>query len=162
MKNVAFIFAFAGALLFTRCSNGEHKHSHDSTPVEATAHEHDHAHEHDAPAKELALNNGSKWKTDEATKTNVAALQAIVSEFDASGDQSLAGYTSTGKKLNEGVTQLVSACTMSGADHDALHTWLEPLMGSIHALEKANDLESAAAAYHKISERLALFNTYFD
>ncbi len=164
MKNAAFIFAIAGALLFTRCGDGSHEHAHDSAPAAASGHEHEHehAHEHNAPVKELVLNNGVKWQADESTKANVTALQAISSGFDAAGEKTLEGYTSTGKKLNEGVTQLVSACTMAGADHDALHLWLEPLMDSIHALEKANDLESAAATYNTIRERLAIFNTYFE
>ncbi len=158
MKKMTFIFAIAAALLFTRCGEGSHEHAHDSTPAAGHAHEHEHA----APAKELALNNGMKWKADEPTKANVAALQTIAAEFDASGDKSLAGYTSTGEKLGEGISQLVSACRMSGADHDALHLWLEPLMGSVNALEKADAPGTAAATYNEIRERLALFNIYFE
>src|SRR5687767_6755064 len=73
----------------------------------------------------LQLNNGNKWKADETTKMNVAAMMSIVN------DSSFEDITKKAELLNylQGkIDTLVKQCIMKGAEHDALHLWLENVL----------------------------------
>lgn len=107
----------------------------------------------------FVLNNGAKWKADSTTLLNVALLQAIVS---GAKQKSLENYIQTATKLQDGLSKMVNECKMKGADHDALHQWLEPLMEKTKELKKATTTESATAIFSEIEKHLNLFTQYFD
>jgi len=89
----------------------------------------------------VPLNSGAKWKANEATKKNVAAMVEIISDSayaDATKRKEL--YTNLKAKIDT----LVKECSMKGAKHDALHVWLEKVLSDLKELEK-NDNEYSEA-----------------
>lgn len=107
----------------------------------------------------LVLNHGAKWKADSATHLNVAQLQAAVSSAKR---ESLEDYQQTAVQLQEGLNKMVKECRMKGADHDALHTWLEPLMDKTKELKNQTTAEEAAPTLKEIEKQVALFPQYFE
>ena len=76
-----------------------------------------------------------KWKADEATKKNVAAMMQIVADST---------YTDAAKRvqlytnLRARIDTLVQQCTMKGPEHDALHVWLEKVLEDLKELKVEN------------------------
>ena len=119
-------------------------------------------HEHDPDASKLELNNGARWKADSSTDNNVKDLQAIVDKFNNGIARSIDAYHSTGIELQAGLNKMISECKMKGADHDALHKWLEPLMSEIASLQKSTNEHEAANVIKQIGEQLKLYPQYFE
>jgi len=57
---------------------------------------------------------------------------------------------------------MVNEYKMKGAEHDALHQFLEPLMEKTKALRNVTTIENAATIYSEIEERIDLFAQYFE
>lgn len=117
---------------------------------------------HDLDAGKLELNNGARWKADSSTNNNVKDLQVIVEKFNSSTTSSVNTYNSTGSELQAGVDKMISECNMKGREHDALHKWLEPLIGEIAKLQKSATVEEAAEVIKHIEELLKLYPQYFE
>jgi hypothetical protein len=115
--------------------------------------------EHSDKATGLVLNNGAKWKADSTTATIVALLQTIVSNAKK---ESLESYVQTADQLQDGLNKMVSECKMKGADHEALHHWLEPLMEKTKELKNATTTENAAVILSDIESKIKLFTQYFE
>lgn len=138
-------------LLLLAC-NIQNKYEKSASSTQAT-HE-----EHTEKLAGLNLNNGAKWKTDTATFENAISLQKIVS---VTKTESLPEYLQTAAALQDGLNKMVSECKMSGADHEALHHWLEPLLEQTKQLQQATTKEIAVAALINIEKQLNLFTQYF-
>lgn len=153
MKNItAFLLCFS---LLLSCNNNE---------TVNTAHESeskDQAHEAVPDSNGLILNNGQKWKSDASTDRNVAVLRNTVQKFETKQDPSLEDYRYFAKDLRAGIDTMVKECKMKGADHDALHQWLEPLMKNVRDLEKKADTKDAAVMAKEISNRVEMYSQYF-
>lgn len=119
-------------------------------------------HEHDAKEKGLALNNGSKWKADSSTNKNVRNLQQIADDFSALPVKSMTAYGNVAAELQAGLDTMISECRMQGADHDALHQWLEPLIGQVKKLKTTAGEEEAAHVMEEIREQVKLYAQYFE
>jgi len=115
--------------------------------------------EHAGQATDLVLNNGVKWKADSTTVFNVALLQNIIS---LAKKESLENYHQAATTLQDGLNKMISECKMKGADHEALHHWLEPLMERTKALKNASSIESAKTISGEIEKQLNLFSEYFE
>ena len=90
------------------------------------------------PKNQLVLHHRlckKKWKADEATKKNVAAMMQIVADST---------YTDAAKRvqlytnLRARIDTLVQQCTMKGPEHDALHVWLEKVLEDLKELKVEN------------------------
>lgn len=149
MKKILTLILAAGFLL--ACNSKNEK----STTAEPVVKNHEHAEK----ASGLVLNNGAKWKADSSTFVNVVLLKSIVS---GAGQESLENYMQKATQLTDGLSKMVRECKMKGADHDALHHWLEPLMQKVKDLNKATTTESAAAGMSEIDKQLNLFAQYFE
>lgn len=149
MKKIIAILISSGLLL--AC------HSKNESPAAAeTATE---AHGHDDHSTGLVLNNGARWKADSTTLVNAALLHSVVSNAAKENPDS---YMQTATQLQDGLNKMLSECTMKGADHDALHQWLEPLMEKVKRLKKANSADAAAAILTEIEKQVNLFPQYFE
>ena len=142
---------FFAALLLLAC-NTQNKNEKSASST-AVMHE-----EHTETIPGFNLNNGAKWKTDTVTFKNAISLQKIVS---VTKKESLPEYLQTATALQNGLNKMVSECKMSGADHEALHHWLEPLLEQTKQLQQATTKEIAAAALFNIEKQLNLFTQYF-
>lgn len=109
----------------------------------------------------LMLNNGAKWKADQATITNVNRLKNIVKHAYSKTTRSLKDHQATTKALQEGLDRMIQECRLKGPNHQALHKWLEPLMAKINQLEHAGDAASMEILIQKIKAQLDLFDRYF-
>lgn len=109
-------------------------------------------------SEELVLNNGTKWKVDQATDNNVARLQQIAEKVNG---HKLVDYHQAGTTLQAGINQMIKECHMKGPDHLALHKWLEPLMKQVNQLKQATTPASAKIHFSEVKKRLTLFNQYF-
>lgn len=140
--------------VFIACNSSDKKddESHD-THMESDVHQ-----DHESESA-LALNNGAKWKADASTNQNVEALKSILA---ANSPASLEEYHATGKELQTGINKMISECRMQGADHDALHLWLEPLMGMNKKLQAAGSAEEGAESLAMIQEQVNLYPQYFE
>ncbi len=143
----------AASLLPACNSKNDNTASADSAPA-VENHE-----DHEKKSEGLVLNNGAKWKADSTTILNVILLQTIVSNAKK---ENLENYMQTTAQLEDGLNKLVSDCKMKGADHDALHQWLEPLMGKTKELKKAATIASAATMLNEIEKQINLFPQYFE
>ncbi len=136
------------------CNNHQPGDKQDAMKTSETDH-------HDEPKKtgELTLNNGAKWKADSTTWLNVASLQIIVS---GARKESPENFMQMARALENGLNKMVSECKMKGADHDALHRWLEPVIDNTIKLKNAKTTESGAVILSEIEKQLGLFQQYFE
>ena len=109
----------------------------------------------------LTLNNGAKWTSDESTDKNVAAMKTTADDFKQKSDPQVADYKTAGEQLGAGVQKMVTECKMQGADHDALHVWLEPLMKEVNQLKKVEDANEGKSLFASIDNRLNEYPKYF-
>ena len=107
----------------------------------------------------LRLNNGAKWKADSTTLSNVALLKGIVS---AAKEEGRGGYIQTANQLQDGLNKMIRECKMKGADHDALHLWLEPLIEKTKELKQITSAKNAAVILNEIKKQVNLFEQYFE
>ena len=150
MKKLLILLCISSLLA---CTNSETKNK-EAIPATAAEHEHE-------PQK-LGLNNGSKWNSDDITNKNVAELEAILDRFTKSQPKLTSDFISVGNELQTGLDKMIKECRMQGADHEALHQWLEPLIGDVGQLKKVNDEKEASKLVEKIRERLNEYHQYFE
>jgi hypothetical protein len=110
---------------------------------------------------ELALNNGAKWKADSVTNHNVANLRSIADNFKIKSTSSVSSYQKLSANLNTGLNKMIKECKMTGADHDALHMWLQPILEENAELKNISDPEIAGTIFKSIDKRLDNYNNYF-
>lgn len=147
-------FISLGLLLIAACNNQQ------SAPA-ADEHKAADQHEHNLPAESLRLNNGVKWKADSSTNNNVKALQAIVEQF-TSTEKTPGTYKQLGATLQSGLDKMISECRMKGPDHDALHKWLEPLIGHVKKLNESERSEESAQQLTTIVQQIQLYSQFFE
>jgi hypothetical protein len=106
----------------------------------------------------LKLNNGKKWKADEATNKRVKNMQNMVKEFEQSENQD---YPEACKKMQAEINLMLKECKMTGPDHDELHRWLEPILIEIPQFnsENVNDKKHAC---DRVKLQLKMYNDYFE
>lgn len=95
----------------------------------------------------ISMDSEIKWKADEVTKKNVNAMMQVVNEPTyANAGKRLQLYTN----LQATIDVLVKECGMKGADHDALHTWLEKVWKDLKELKQEdNEYKEAYATLKK-------------
>ena len=147
-------FISLGLLLIAACNNQQ------SAPA-ADEHKAADQHEHNLPAESLRLNNGEKWKADSSTNNNVKALQVIVEQF-TSTEKTPGTYKQLGTTLQSGLDKMISECRMKGPDHDALHKWLEPLIGQVKKLNETEKPEESAQHFSAITQQIQLYFQFFE
>jgi hypothetical protein len=152
MKKVLALLLSMGFLF--ACNTGSIYEKSTDTDTSASGH-----HVYEEKITALVLNNGTKWKADSTTFLNAALLQSIVSNAKK---ENLENYLQTSAQLENGLNKTVTECKMKGADHEALHQWLEPLMVKTRDLKKANSLENAEIISGEIEKQIKLFPQYFE
>ena len=148
------IVAFFSVLLLVACEENQGS-SGAETPHGASQ-----MHESTAPA--LSLDNGQKWKADDATNENVSAMLAIVQKSDSEENKEPDNYKTLGDDLQAALDKMIKECKMKGPDHEALHHWLEPLIESVAGLRKSTAVGEAKKIAYDIDTRLKLYSQYFE
>ncbi len=153
----SLLMVVAISILFS-CNTQDNKENKDVGP----AIEKEHENHSDKENGGLSLNNGNKWKADTSTNNNVKALLVIVDELNTRKDKTLINYHNAAAGLQSGLEKMIKECRMQGADHDALHKWLEPLMKQVSSFQKATTEEQAEEQFHNIHEQLNLYEKHFE
>ncbi len=124
----------------------------------------DHKEEHleHANTEVLQLNNGVKWRADSLTNINVKNLESIINNYNEKKDKSLNHYKDAAGELQKGLDRMISECKMQGADHVALHKWLEPLIEEVAELKLAAAVEDAAKIFAAIHSQVNRYYQYFE
>jgi len=154
MKKIIFILLLSTG--FWGCSQQENSSKKEVAPAMESEH-----HEYADNPTGLQLNNGIKWMADSSTHNNVLLLQATLENFKSSSDRNLETYHALAVELQRGLSKMVNECKMKGADHDALHLWLEPLMGQVRDLKKSSAMAIAARLTETIQQQLNDYHQYF-
>ena len=115
-------------------------------------------HSHSEKESQLVLNNGNKWKLDEATRSNMDSIRKAVQTVGKSTEKN---YVKAASDLENDANRLVSQCRMSGKDHDMLHLWLENFLSDLKQL-KASSKEDQPMAFERIETLVKEFGDYFE
>lgn len=118
-------------------------------------------HEHkniDTASTALRLNNGVKWKTDEATRKNVAHLTKIINDNSNIDVKNRAQLT---KQLQTRIDTLVMQCKMQGPDHDALHVWLNQVLHNLKEM-KEEEKDTYLESYAELRKDVENFHVFFE
>jgi len=144
------ITLFLIILVFTACTNKKlDKNKQTSDTVK---------HTHNEKLEEIELNNGQKWKVDEAMMEIIRKMESDVYSFS---DSNKKDYHELGKKLQANIELLTSNCTMKGKAHDELHKWLLPFIDLVNEYSNNKDLKKSEILYTQILISLKNFNRYF-
>ncbi len=155
MKTILFFLLATLSLAACNHTSEETAHVHDASTVDTTAIE-------GGATDTIALKKDGKWNADEPTNKNVSVLQASAGEWNKRPLQSTEDYQALSADLQQGLNTLIKECKMKGADHDALHLWLEPLLAETKELKGISDVNSGDRLWHSIRTRLADYNLYFN
>ena len=147
-----FLFAALVATGLFACNeakreNASHVHSPDSV-----------THSTSEKQSGLVLNDGKKWRLDEATRKNMDSIKKTVQSVASSQQKD---YAMVAADLENDANRLVSQCRMSGKDHDVLHVWLENFLSNLKELKTASK-EERPMAFAKIETLVNEFGDYFE
>lgn len=146
-----FLFLLLSTSLLFACNQGQEKPKTD-----------EHSTHYMEQTSELALNNGTKWIADSVTNYNVTNLRSITDDFKTKPAPSVSDYQKLSNDLTTGLNKMIKECKMTGADHDALHIWLEPVLKENAELKNTAYTEIAGNIFKSIDKRLDNYNNYFD
>ena len=62
--------------------------------------------------------------------------------------------------LQSKIDRLVKQCSMNGAEHDALHVWLEKVMKDMKELKEENN--NYSRVYAELKRDIERFNAFFE
>lgn len=110
----------------------------------------------------LTLNNGAKWKADSITSHNVIRLKVTANMFRVKPFPILDTYQLLGGYLSNDVDTMLQQCKMTGADHEALHKWLAPILNQSTRLKTITDTAEARKVFDSVDRRINIFPQYFD
>ena len=100
-------------------------------------------HDHEGETSVEVKPSNTKWKADAPTKANVANLVEILNKSASAGDTNKVVLA---ENMQAGLDKLINECKMAGADHDALHVWLEEVIDEVKDLKKDDDPYKEALA----------------
>ncbi|MGZ3846546.1 MAG: hypothetical protein ACXVBH_10855 [Flavisolibacter sp.] len=103
----------------------------------------------------LQLNNGIKWKADSTTHENVAALTQLVNDSSYRDSKNVASLSS---RLQTRLDTLVQQCKMTGPAHEALHSWLKPVLHDTKELKEGKYDQN----YAQLKKDVQSFYDFFD
>jgi len=124
-------------------------------------HKEEHAHSHDTTAVAesnfgLNLNGTEKWQMDDHTRTMF--MQMSERWKSVNGNTLPANELKmAGADLRRDVDSLIAGCTMQGAAHDELHTYLSAFIPAVEALSQQGEKEQA----RKVDTLLTIYPKYF-
>ncbi|HET7118828.1 MAG TPA: hypothetical protein VFI29_20220 [Hanamia sp.] len=110
----------------------------------------------------LTLNNGAKWKADSITNHNVIRLKVTANMFRVKPYPELDTYQLLGSDLANDADTMLQQCRMKGADHEALHKWLGPIINQSGRLKNVTDTAEGRKIFDFIDRRINEYQQYFE
>lgn len=165
MKNSFITLTILSFLFVTSCKDGKQQVETEAEVIEQThdlveAHDdhHDIAVLDNSWVEEISLNDGAKWNANIETTEGV---NNMLEHIESMKTDSVEDYHALAAKLNDEKNYIVKECTMEGASHDNLHTFLHPLIDKIAALGKIESIDEGVHLKSIIQENLQKYSDYF-
>jgi cytochrome c2 len=108
--------------------------------------------------QQMKLDGENKWDANIETTQGIEKLQDILAKDKS---QSIDDFKNLEKELSDVMTTIFDKCTMKGASHDNLHTFLLPLIKKVDMLKEDNSVEQGKMISTRISEHLKEYKTFF-
>lgn len=115
-------------------------------------------HQHNSDVIGIELNNGEKWKVDEAMLLHIRNMESDVFSFSKLKEKE---YNALAISLQSKIDLLTSNCTMKGKAHDELHKWLLPYIDLVKEFSESKDETTLNEQFQKIQTSFTTFNQYF-
>lgn len=148
MKKVSFIL-LSIAFLFA-CNQGATKNE----AKENTTDTH-------SGTSDLTLNNGAKWQSDSSTNRHLIGLKTTANMFKVNPFPPVGEYHILGSDLKAGLDSMIQDCKLTGAPHEALHQWLEPILRQTNELKNVSDTATARSVFDSLDKRINIYYDYF-
>lgn len=149
MRKKLFII-LAGVFLFS-CNQGTN-----------TSETEDHDSHAETTDTVLTLNEGAKWQADSITNHNLVRLKTTADMFRVEPFPSLETYQMLGNDLSGDVNTMLEQCKMKGADHEALHKWLTPIISQSNQLKNVTDTAEGRKIFAAVDQRIDAYHQYFE
>lgn len=137
------------ALALTACDTAN---EHTEAPEHAEAHQ-------ETEALALSLNEGARWQMDEHTRTVMVETRVTL---DGAAVGSLDDARALGTTLQGQLDRLIQGCTMDGAAHDELHTFLMVYMPAVASLQTVDSVEAASAQHLALKAMVSDYERHFE
>jgi len=108
--------------------------------------------------QQMQLDGEKKWNANLETTQGVEKLQEVLTNDKS---QSIEDFQNLEKKLADEIAIIFDKCTMKGASHDNLHTFLLPLIKKVDMLKTVSSVDQGRMVSSKISEHLNEYKTFF-
>ncbi len=108
--------------------------------------------------QQMKLDGENKWDANLETTQGVEKLQDIVANDKS---QSVEDFKNLEKELADVMATIFDKCTMKGASHDNLHTFLVPLVKKVDMLKEVSSVEQGKMISTRISAHLNEYKTFF-
>lgn len=113
---------------------------------------------HEGTGIKVELNEGKRWKANEATNVGIANMQKIVATSIETENPDLIEVSSA---LKTEFDLIFKNCTMTGKGHDQLHNYLLPMLGWMRRMKEGTPEESERA-FEEISDHLFTYSKFFE
>ena len=149
MKKIFFIL-FSTAFLLA-CNQGSNKNESN-----------EHVTSDHAETSELTLNNGVKWKADSSTNRHLISIKTTVNMFKVGPFPSVDKYQILGSDIQDELNAMIKDCTLKGAQDEALHKWMLPILRQAGELKKVSDTAIAKPIFDSLDKRINIYYDYFE
>ena len=149
MKKIFFIL-FSTAFLLA-CNQGSNKNESN-----------EHVTSDHAETSELTLNNGVKWKADSSTNRHLISIKTTVNMFKVGPFPSVDKYQILGSDIQDELNAMIKDCTLKGAQDEALHKWMLPILRQAGELKKVSDTAIAKPIFDSLDKRINIYYNYFE
>ena len=148
MKKILFIVF--STIFLVACNQGVNKNE----STENSKHD-------DQVAAALTLNNGAKWQADSSTNRHLVSLKTTTNMFKIDPYPPVEQYHIFSVDLKKGLDSMIQDCKLTGAPHEALHKWLEPVLRQTNELKNVSDTATARSVFDSLYQRINIYYDYF-
>jgi len=109
--------------------------------------------------QQMSLDGDKKWEANIETTQGIEKLIAILNNDKS---HSVDDFKNLEKTLSDEITTIFDKCTMKGASHDNLHTFLLPLINKVDKLKVINSVNEGKLMSSNISSHLNEYKNFFN
>lgn len=113
----------------------------------------------DVNTNSVSLNNGKKWKANEATTTGINNMLEIIDQYENSR---IEHQTAISDSLSLEFKTIFQKCTMKGEAHNQLHNYLLPIHKQLENLNKGDSQDEFNSRLKAIKIQLSTYNNFFE
>lgn len=112
--------------------------------------------------QEMTLNDGQKWQTDDALRTGMSGIRAVLAEALPRvhrGDFTAAEYTALAEEVEQNVDHIVTNCKLPEQADVQLHIALTEIFGGIDVMKEDTGQQQGVVA---VIRALDAYGDHFD